>query len=434
MGPLAWTLLGLLALVILFFALIGFLYLTRGTPVAGVRGLGKEPPAAGTGQFREALELLTHVRLRYGHEVEILRNGDETYPRLWADIESARHTLTLQLYYCQPGRMADELKRRLIDRARAGVRILFLHDAFGSAKLKKEWIQELCDAGVHVAKFRPTSWYNMHKAQHRSHIRVVVVDGRVAWTGGFGIDDKWYGDGRHEGQWRDTNFRFTGPAARQHQATFVAGWAEATGELLTGDPFFPGEALEEAEEAEGGVCAGAVHFAPTIGSTGAERGLAIAITGARKSLYIANAYFVPDDDFRRMLVDAAKRGVDVRILAAGPEIDVQTTRHAGRARYEELLEGGVRIWEYQPSMMHAKTLVADGLYVSGGTMNFDNRSMAFNDESNLIVLDEGLAKAMEAMYLEDLTYAEEVILENFRKRPWGNRLNEKVATMLSRVL
>jgi cardiolipin synthase A/B len=379
------------------------------------------------------MELVTSTPLRPGHTIEVFKNGDETYPRLWKDLESARETLTLQLYYCKPGRMADEFKQRLCDRAKAGVRVLFLRDGFGSQELKEEWLEELYAAGVEVGDFRPAKWYALHKAQHRSHIRVVAVDGKVGWTGGFGLDDKWYGDGRHKDQWRDTNLRFTGPAVRQLQATFVAGWAEATGELLSGTKFFPpvdAAAHDETDER----CAGLLHAAPTVGSTAAERSLAIAIAGARRSLYISNSYFVPDDDFRRLLCEAASRGVDVRVMTAGPETDVKTTYHAGRSSYEQLLSDGVRVYEYLPAMMHAKTLVVDGTFVNGGTMNFDNRSLAFNDESNLLALDDELGQTLVDLFMEDLRYCNEIKLEEFRKRPLKHKAIERLARPLSRLL
>jgi cardiolipin synthase len=420
-----------LGLLVAVFAFIGILYSTRGTPLKTVRAFGDEtgPPPVGDSLFRQTMELLTSTELTPGNHVEVMINGDQTYPRLFDDLRSARETITMQMYYCQPGAMADSFKTILSDRARAGVRVLFLVDAFGAQNLSKKYLDSLSQAGVRVAQFRPVHWYSLHKAQSRSHIRVVVIDGRTSWTGGFGIADKWFGDGRSKDSWRDTNARFTGPAVAQHQATFVAGWVEATGELLTGPLFFPEPAVSAT-----GVDASLMHLAPTIGSTPAERFLALSIAGARKTLYITNSYFVPDDDFRRLMINAAKRGVDVRILTTGAETDIKTTWYAGRGHYEELLRGGVRVYEYQPSMMHAKSLVVDGLWSSLGTMNFDNRSLVFNDESQINVLDASFGGTMNAIFLEDLKYAKEIVLEEFQNRPWMNKLLERGATALGRVL
>ncbi|HEX6534457.1 MAG TPA: phospholipase D-like domain-containing protein, partial [Gemmatimonadaceae bacterium] len=332
--------------------------------------------------------------------------------------------------YCKPGRMADTLAAILSDRARAGVRVLFLHDAFGSQDLTEGYLDSLRAAGVRIAIFRPVHWYSLHKAQSRSHIRVVVVDGRVGYTGGFGIDDKWFGNGHARDQWRDTNVRFTGSAVAQLQATFAAGWAEATGQLLTGELFFP--RVPPADDPA--QLAALFHSAPTIGSTPAERYLALSIAGARRTLYIANSYFVPDEDFRRLLVRAAKRGVDVRVLTAGPRTDVEITLLAGRDTYDELLAGGVRVYEYQPTMMHAKTLVVDGSWSSIGTMNFDNRSMVFNDESNLLVLDPVVGARMDSLFLDDLRYAKEIRRPEFDRRGVVERLLEQGAALWGRLL
>ena len=422
----------LLALFLLICILAGFGHLTRGTPISRVRPLaGEEPPAIASKAFLHHIQRAAGAELHRGNTIEVLLNGDETYARLWNDLRSATKSITLQLYYCRPGRMADEFREILIDRARVGVKVLFLRDAFGSQDLTKEYVQSLRDAGVEVADFRPTHWYELHKAHNRSHIRVVVVDGRVAYTGGFGIDDKWYGDGKTNEAWRETNVRFEGPSVAQHQAIFVAGWAEAARDLLTGDVLFP---LPEGAPSGNGAFAASVHCAPTVGSTVSERLLALTVTGARKTLYVSNAYFVPDDDFRRLLTDAARRGVDVRILTAGPPTDTKLTWYASHARYEELLAGGVRIYEYQPSMMHAKTIAADGIWSILGTMNFDNRSFALNDESVLMVHDAAVAEKLGRTYHDDLTRSREILLDEWRKRPIHHRLYERAATLFSRLL
>ncbi len=422
----------LLGVLVLGFGFIGLLYMTRGSPISSVRAVGDKTgmPLVSDPQFVRVAGLLASTNLQQGNHLEILQNGNETYPRLWQDLKEAQHSITLQMYYCSSGGMATMLKEILIERSKAGVRILFLHDAFGSSGLTTEYFDSLKAGGVRTAKFRPVKWYSLHKAQSRSHIRIVVVDGAVAYTGGFGLDDKWFGDGRHEGQWRDTNVRFTGPAVMQHQATFVAGWAEATGELIAGDVFFPPAGFKQ----DGNQLATAMHAAPTLGSTAAERFLALSIASARSKLYITNSYFVPDDDFRLLLINAAKRGVDVRVLTAGEKTDAGLVWSAGRARYEELLEGGVKVYEYQPSMMHAKTLVVDGLWGTIGTMNFDNRSLVLNDESNLVALDREFGAALEKIYLDDLEYSKEMKLEEFRRRAWTGKAKERLATVFSRLM
>ena len=271
----------------------------------------------------------------------------------------------------------------------------------------------------------------MHNAADRSHVRVVVVDGRIGYTGGFGLADYWLGDGLHEDQWRESNVRFEGPAVMQLQAAFASAWVEATGELITGDIFFPARGFQPVSD---GMGAGLLFTAPTTGSTPAERFLALSIASAHKTLFITNSYFVPDDDFRRLLKREVKRGVDVRVLTVSSKTDVKTTWYAGRHWYEDLLAGGVRIYEYQPTMIHSKTISVDGLWSSVGSMNFDNRSLAFNNESNLVVLDRRFGAAMDSTFFNDLRYAKEITLDEFRKRsPW-ERLLEVVAVALSRLL
>src|SRR5678815_1886044 len=360
-----------LFIVIAFFALTGFLYMMRGTVVRHVRAVGADGSPVGPweSQFPLTVAMLTGASLLQGNRVEVALNGDGTKPRLWDDLRSATESITLQLYYKTSGQMADTLQHILIERAAAGVRVFLLYDAFGTQGLARSSRRALEDAGVVVVPFRPLSLWRLHLLQNRSHVRGIVIDGRVGWTGGFGIDDKWLGDGRTNGSWRETNVRFEGPAVRQLQAAFVAAWAEATGVMLTGHA-----TLSPREN--GVAAAGLLYSTPTLGSTAAERFFALSIAGARKTLYITNSYFAPERSFIDMLAAAAKRGVDVRILTAGARTDVNIVRDAGRAWYGTLLDAGVRVFEWQPSTLHAKTFVADGQWSTIGSMNFDNRSMA----------------------------------------------------------
>jgi cardiolipin synthase A/B len=433
MKPAARIFLVLLGVIVVLLALVGVLTMTRGTPVRMVLALGDRdgPPMVTDSLFTRTMELYTGLHIEPGNRVEELLNGNGTYPRLWRDLATAQRTITVQMYYALPSRVADTLQKYLMERARAKVRVLFLLDAFGSQNLKEKWRDSLRAAGVELATLRKLRWYSLHNASDRSHVRAVVVDGRVGYTGGFGLADYWLGDGRHEDQWRESNVRFEGPAVAQLQAAFAAAWAEATGELLTGDLFFPRQTFTARA---GTTPAGVLFTAPTSGSTPAERFLALSIAASRKSLYISNSYFVPDDDFRQLLTGAAKRGVDVRILTAGPKTDVKTTWYAGRARYEELLRNGVRIYEYVPTMMHAKTMVVDSLWGTIGSMNFDNRSLAFNNESNIVTLDSAIAAGMHRSFADDLRYAKEIRLEKFRRRPWAAKVMERGASLLSRLL
>jgi cardiolipin synthase A/B len=413
-------------------ALVGVLSLTRGTPVKAVVAIGDKngPPAVTDTLFPRSMELYTGIQFSKGNAVRQVNNGD-VYVNLWRDLRAAQHTITVQMYYSQPGAVADTMAALLRERARAGVRVLFVLDAFGSQNLKEEWADSLRAAGVELGLLRQLHWYSLHNASDRSHVRVVVVDGKVGYTGGFGLADYWLGDGKSKNQWRDSNARFEGPAVMALQAAFAAAWAECTGELISGDIFFPRAAFKPDD---GGVVAGVLFASPTTGSTPAERFIALSIASARRTLYVANSYFVPDDDFRKLLVAARQRGVDVRILTVGDETDVKTTLWAGRGRYEQLLRAGIRVYEYQPTMMHSKTFVVDGVWGSIGSMNFDNRSLAFNNESNFVFLDRGFGAELDATFMDDLTRSKEITLTEFRRRPWNHKLLEWGAGLLSRIL
>lgn len=429
---LARVALGFAALLVLVLAYLGALSLVRGTPVTTVRSVGERqgPPPVTDPVFAKLVEALSGTEISGGNRVSVLLNGDETFPPLWRDLRGARRSITVQMYYAQPGAVADTLAVILRERARAGVRVLFLADAFGAQNLSEAYLDSLRAAGVQAARLRPLRWYRLDRAQHRAHVRAIVVDGVVGYTGGFGFDDKWLGEGRTPSEWRETNVRFEGPAVARLQAAFAAGWAEARGVLLTGDAFFPRAALQP----EGGADAGLLYTAPDIGSTAAERFLTLSIAAARRQLWIANSYFVPDDDLVRLLARAARRGVDVRLLVPGDRTDVPVVRYAGRSAYEELLAAGVRIWEYQPAMMHAKTFVVDGVWSTVGGMNFDNRSLALNDEATLLVLNAEVGAHLAAAFQRDLRYAREIRLEGFRQRPWHQKVREWGSSLLSKFL
>lgn len=418
------------ALLLVVFTIIGMEFTLHGSHISHLQGFGRESPAVGDSLFMRTMEMFTGTHMTDGNHVTVLLNGEQTYPALWKELRGAKQTITMQMYYFEPGKLADTLSAILRERAQHGVSVQLLNDAFGAQGVTKGYVDSLRAAGVHTAVFRPVHWYEMQKLQNRSHIRAVVIDGRIGFTGGFGIADKWLGNGHTKDQWRDTDVRFTGPAVSQLQSTFAEGWVEATGNLLTGEKYFPKEPVKE-EPAE---TAGLLDAQPTIGSTPAERFLALSIAGARKRLFITNSYFVPNHDFKQLLVEASKRGVDVRILTVGPETDVKITRYAGRKQYDDLLKGGVRIFEFAPTMMHAKTLVADGMWASIGTMNFDNRSMVFNNESNLNVLDASTGALLDSVFLNDLEHSKEITRADFERRGLLQRLFELGSSAMARLL
>jgi cardiolipin synthase len=410
-------------------ALVGFLHLTRGTAVQHVRGVATDgvPIGVSDPQFPLVVTMMTGAWMAPGNRVEVTLNGDGTYARLWDDLRSAQQSITLQLYYGAPGRMADTLEQILLERVKAGVRVFVLYDAFGTIDIPAKHRETLRAGGILVEPFRPIRLSTLHLAQNRSHVRGIVIDSRIGWTGGFGIDDKWFGDGRSNGSWRETNVRFEGPAVRQLQAAFAAAWVEATGVLYTGRATL-------APRENGVTAAGLLYASPTVGSTAAGRFFALSIAGARRTLYITNAYFAPNRSFIEQLAAAARRGVDVRILTAGPRTDVNIVRLAGRAWYDTLLHAGVRVYEWQPTTLHAKTFVVDGEWFTIGSMNFDNRSMALNDEATLMVLDRTVGEQMDRIFIDDLRHAEEITVARFRQRSWFQRMAEWGANLFTRLL
>ncbi len=428
----------LLALVIVmgtllgFFALAGFFYVMRGNPVEGVRVVGGEDsvPNVSSSLFCEQVERHVNASLTGGNRLDVLFNGEEVYPSLWSDLESARSVITWHVFWFKPGELAARLSDILIGRLREGVRVLLLHDVYGSWGVDEAYWERLRKAGAEVRPFRPFRWGTLYKWQKRTHMRTVVIDGRVGYTGGFAIQDDWQGDGLHPHQWRDTSVRIEGPAVHELQAAFAADWAEAAGELLVGDDLFPREPLE----LDGPHVAGLIYGSPSVGSTDMERFYALTIAGARERLWITSAYFVPDDDFRRLLLEAAAAGVDVRVLTPGGNTDKKSTWYAARRHYEALLAGGIRLYEYDPTMIHAKTLSVDGVWGAVGSANFDNRSMSLNDEVVLMISAPDVVGRLEDRFRTDLERSTELELDRFRSRGLPERAKERFWVLLSRLL
>ena len=395
-------------------------------PVREVYTLGppRQSPTVESTEFLAALSGTTEVAMTPGHDIELLLDGATTLAGIEADIRDATRSIAIQTYFCEPGKVTERLKSALMLKAREGVHVSFLPDGFGCGSLEGGYIDSLRAAGVRVAIMRPVHWYSLHRGLHRSHVRSVIIDSRVAYTGGFGFADKWIPS--PEGPaWQETTARFTGPAVGQLAGAFAIAWADATGEVLAGDGMFP-HPLPPAP----GATAGLMFSTRAFGTPVPERYLALSLAGASRTAYMANPYFIPNADLRRWLKDAARRGVDVRILTASSNIDVKFTRWAARSTYQELLEGGVRIYEYTPSMLHAKTMVIDGVFGSVGSLNLDNISLRINDEATLMAQDSTLGAALDARFLADIAKAEEITLEKFRRRPLYEKLTNWAAVLL----
>jgi cardiolipin synthase A/B len=379
-------------------------------------------------RFRRTMSHLLGSPVVPGNRVTTLLNGDEAFPAMLEAIRSARHSITLEAYIFWPGRVGATFAEALAERARAGVATHLILDGVGSQKLDEELIEGMRRSGVQVAKFRPLRWYNLDRVNHRTHRKLLVVDGRMGFTGGLGIADLYLGHAEDKDHWRDGQFRAAGPVVGQLQAAFLDNWIETGGELLHGTDYFP--PLDSA----GGVWAQAVHSSPGGGTENLRLMFLLAIASAKRSILIANPYFVPNTLAVDMLVEARRRGVSVEVIVPGRITDAGLVRRASRARWGPLLEAGVRIYEYQPTMYHNKLMVVDDYWVSVGSTNLDNRSFRLNDEANLNVFDEAFAREQAEIFVQDRGRSKAVTLEEWRGRAITERLEEAVAWMLRRQL
>jgi cardiolipin synthase len=287
--------------------------------------------------------------------------------------------------------------------------------------MSRQLIDFLQRNGIDLEWYHPIRWYTLSRVNHRTHRKLLVVDGRIGFSGGVGIADNWQGDADAEDHWRETVLRVEGPVVTQMQFAFMDNWVKSRGELLTGLDYFP------TIEPVGHHLTQVIKSSPSEGSSTVKLLYIISIVSAQKSISISNAYFVPDRDTIRALEGAVRRGVDVRVIVPGENADVPIVRQASRLHYELLLRHGIRIYEYQPTMMHAKTMVVDGVWTTVGSSNFDDRSFRLNDEVNVNVYDDGIAAQMDAMFQEDLARSREVTLRKWFKRTIFDRIKERVA-------
>jgi cardiolipin synthase A/B len=383
----------------------------------------------GSPEFLRALEALTGAPVSTGNDLRVLLNGDEIFPVLLETIGAARRTLNLLTFVYWRGDIAVEVAEAVSERARAGVRCNVLLDAFGAARMDAGLVEMMRDAGVHVERFRPIRPYTISKADHRTHRKVIVADGAVGMIGGVGIASEWTGNAQDPDHWRDTHVRVAGPVVRALQGAFLENWLEATGELLAGDGYLP-----DLDPIADGAPMQVVVSGPGVNHTNTEAMYFLAIASARRTIQLTTAYFAPRPMFVEALRAAAGRGVGVEIVVPGPHIDKQLVRSAGRAVYARLLDAGISIHEYQPTMLHAKTLVIDGRWCSIGSANFDNRSFALNDEATLCVQSERAAGELATAFAADRDLSERIERSRWTWRSPAARAAEAVATLTRREL
>ena len=372
--------------------------------------------------FRTSLEAFAGAPILGDNRVDILLNGEETFPALLDAIRSAHHTITFEAYIFHEGKIADQLVGAFVERCKAGVRVAILLDAHGSDGLPERYIQDLRDAGcILVPDFRPLRLWSLERTNKRNHRRIMVIDGLVGFTGGYGVDDTWSGNGRTEGRWRETNVRLQGPIVQSLQEAFVEHWREATSVLLGGKDYFPYPPVTVKDVP---VLAQVVRSSPLQGNDAMYRAFLQAISSARTSILISTPYLLPGEQLTEALLDAVRRGVRVRVLipsvvkSSGVEFVTQASQ---REAFGALLEGGVQLHEYSPALLYTKMMIIDGTWATVGSTNLDNRSMAMNDELNVMFYDRTIAKRLEEIFAADIAYSHKVSREQLENQEWLHR-------------
>ena len=372
----------------------------------------------GDDTFKRTMGNMLGPPLLEGNRITPLENGDEIFPAMLEAIRQAEETITFENFLFKEGEVSDAFAEALAERARAGVKVHFLQDAMGCDCVHGRALALMRRAGVQVEIFR---FVHFSTINFRTHRKILVIDGRLGFIGGVGIADDWRGDGRTAGSWRDSHYKVEGPVVAQLQQAFMDNWLETRAELLHGDLYFP-----KLQRAGDHTCQ-AFKSSAGEGSDSARLMLLVSIASARETIRIANAYFIPDDLCRNTLLEALHRGVRVEIITPGPDIDAQTVRAVGKARWKPLLEAGARFYEYQPARFHCKYLLVDDCWASVGSANLDNRSLSLNEESNLNVLDKEWVEAYGRVFEEDKAHSREITLRDWLRRPLGEKIRGRVA-------
>ena len=418
---------------LLFFA-IGVI--ATGTAITSLFwSLGRRPQrmwaheigAVDSSDFLRPIATLLNVPLRKGGGVRLINNGDDWMNALFADFDNAQHSINFMAYIWEPGRMSDIVFAKLIERRNAGIEVRVLLDGMGGMRCPDEDQERLRQAGGKIGVFRPPHLGKLTRFHKRNHRRAIVVDGRVGYTGGMAVGDKWLGSARNEDEWRDSMTRVTGCLAENLQSAFSELWAYTTGELLTGEKYFP----EDLQDEDCDIKSFGIVSSPAAEEHPLRLFYFLSFLAAREKLWITTPYFVPDTHTRSVVKRRAQAGVDVRILMPDEHTDAKPIRRTSHAYYQELMDAGVRIYEYRDTMIHAKHVVIDGKFSVVGSANMDIRSKELNEENILALLDTEFAKAMEDTFLADLERATQIDPEQWRRRGIGARILERVSRIFA---
>jgi cardiolipin synthase A/B len=378
--------------------------------------------------FVRMLGALADAQVHGHNNIEVLTNGEAFYEAELEAIGRARHSVNIEAYIFQKGKIADRFIEALTERAKAGVKVNIVLDAIGSFATWKGYVKPLCDAGGRVEWYHPIKWYTLPRINNRTHRELIIIDGEIGFIGGAGIADHWlYGKKDHP-RWRDTMFRVAGKAVTNLQSTFAENWLEASGEILTGKGYFP------LCEAAGKLEAMVVNSSPSAGaSTRARMLFQTLLASAGKSIYITTPYFLPDKSAREEMVRAIKeRGVEVKIVMPGKHSDHLLTRTSSRRLYGQLLKAGAHVFEYKPAMIHAKVMIIDDIWSVVGSTNFDNRSFGLNDEVNLAGFDTPLALRLKEDFMRDIAESHPISYDEWKRRSIFERAHEWLGWVLER--
>jgi cardiolipin synthase len=400
-----------------------FAYLTHTEERVPRYGLDRCVPVSSPA-FTDSLTGLAGTPYQPGNDLQLLNNGDAFYPAMLDAIRGAARSITMEAYIYWDGEIGKEFARALAERSRAGVTVKLLLDAVGSTPIGADILTELEEARCQLAWFNPVRWYNLNRVNNRTHRKSLIVDGIVAFTGGAGIADHWLGHAQDAEHWRDLMVRVQGPGAIPLQTGFAQNWLETTGEVVSGSDFFP-------QAAHGGNLAiQTVLSSPSTGASASRLTYFFAVACAEQSVLIANPYFVPDPMALKLFRDAVSRGVSVEVVVAGQHNDNWLARHNSIRLFGKLLALGVHVYEYNRTMLHHKAMVVDSCWATVGTTNFDNRSFAHNEESNVCFTDAALVAELEQVIREDIDVSDPVSPEAWQRRGLLARSQEIVASLL----
>jgi cardiolipin synthase len=371
-------------------------------------------------QFEREMGTLLGPAILSGNQITALENGDEIFPAMLKAIREAKTTIDFETYIYWAGQTGAQFALALVERSRAGVKVHLMLDWLGSEKMAPQLLSQMVDAGVEIERYHAPHWYSLGELNNRTHRKVLIIDGKVGFTGGVGIADEWTGHAQDPDHWRDIHFQIEGPVVAQFQAAFLDNWIKTTGRVLNGETYFP------LLPTVGGLKMHMFMSSPEGGSESMRLMYLMAITAAEQSIDIEAAYFIPDELMSRELIKAQSRGVRIRILLPDKHIDSETVRIATKRAWGPLLKSGVEIHEYDPTMLHCKMLIFDHYMVSVGSTNFDMRSFELNDEASLNIYDAGFAQRMTEVFEADLKASTPYDFQQWQHRPWLEKMAEIV--------